>query len=242
MGAGTLRCPSCGAPAAADATQCTHCKSKLATIACAKCFGMVFVGSSFCPHCGTRAAKPKSISDEPLGPCPRCRGKLQDTQIGETLLHLCDRCAGIWIDAPALEAICADRERESAVLTTKLPPPLPNKPGTDRMYINCPQCNQLMNRLNYARCSGVVVDICKQHGVWLDHDELHRIVLFIRAGGLDHSRQLQMDQLRAKQSQLEQTMSQSTSGRVASLETDEDLPFASLAMELLGGLLRFSVR
>lgn len=45
-----------------------------------------------------------------------------------------------------------------------------------------------MNRINFARCSGVIVDICKGHGSWFDHEELTRIVEFIRAGGLDAAR------------------------------------------------------
>ena len=55
-------------------------------------------------------------------------------------------------------------------------------------YVPCPECSQLMNRINFARCSGVIVDICKQHGTWFDRDELSRIVEFIRGGGLNASR------------------------------------------------------
>jgi Zn-finger nucleic acid-binding protein len=46
----------------------------------------------------------------------------------------------------------------------------------------------MMHRLNFARCSGVIVDVCRAHGTWFDANELHRIVHFIRAGGLDQSR------------------------------------------------------
>ncbi len=46
-----------------------------------------------------------------------------------------------------------------------------------------------MNRVNFARCSGVIVDICKGHGTWFDREELSRIVEFIRAGGLSVSRE-----------------------------------------------------
>ena len=30
----------------------------------------------------------------------------------------------------------------------------------------------MMNRINFAKASGVVVDECRAHGVWLDNDEL----------------------------------------------------------------------
>ena len=41
-----------------------------------------------------------------------------------------------------------------------------------------------MNRVNFARISGVVVDVCKGHGTFLDPGELHAIVQFIHGGGL----------------------------------------------------------
>jgi Zn-finger nucleic acid-binding protein len=45
-----------------------------------------------------------------------------------------------------------------------------------------------MNRINFARFSGVIVDVCKGHGTWFDRDELSRIVEFIHDGGLDAAR------------------------------------------------------
>ena len=40
-----------------------------------------------------------------------------------------------------------------------------------------------MNRVNFAHCSGVVIDICKGHGTWFDRDELSKIVDFIPPAG-----------------------------------------------------------
>jgi Zn-finger nucleic acid-binding protein len=45
-----------------------------------------------------------------------------------------------------------------------------------------------MNRMNFARCSGVIVDVCKKHGTWFDRDELSRIIAFVREGGMNASR------------------------------------------------------
>ena len=41
-----------------------------------------------------------------------------------------------------------------------------------------------MNRVNFARMSGVIVDACRGHGTYLDAGELHRIVKFIQSGGV----------------------------------------------------------
>ena len=69
-------------------------------------------------------------------------------------------------------------------------------------YVPCPQCGQLMNRINFARCSGIVVDVCKGHGTWFDRDELREIVEFIRGGGLDLSRQKEKRELEFEREQL----------------------------------------
>ena len=46
-----------------------------------------------------------------------------------------------------------------------------------------------MNRVNFAHKSGVILDICKADGVWFEREELRRIVEFIRADGLETSRE-----------------------------------------------------
>jgi Zn-finger nucleic acid-binding protein len=46
-----------------------------------------------------------------------------------------------------------------------------------------------MNRSNFARSSGVIIDICKKHGVWFDRDELPKIIDFITGGGMQRARE-----------------------------------------------------
>ncbi len=90
----------------------------------------------------------------------------------------------------AFEKICAEREQQSAVLgaASTAPANTVNTQGKVN-YVPCPECKQLMNRINFARCSGVIVDVCKGHGTWFDRDELSRIIEFIRGGGLEASRE-----------------------------------------------------
>ncbi|MBW2368887.1 MAG: zf-TFIIB domain-containing protein [Deltaproteobacteria bacterium] len=44
-----------------------------------------------------------------------------------------------------------------------------------------------MVRRNFKKISGVMVDICRDHGVWFDAGELEQIRIFIANGGLDKS-------------------------------------------------------
>ncbi len=51
------------------------------------------------------------------------------------------------------------------------------------LYRPCPVCGAMMNRVNYARHSGVIINVCQKHGVWFDADELSRILVWVREGG-----------------------------------------------------------
>jgi Zn-finger nucleic acid-binding protein len=102
-----------------------------------------------------------------------------------------------------LQRICADREQQAAVLgvAQSLPTDIGNNLENIR-YLPCPICNTLMNRVNFAHCSHVIVDVCKAHGTWFDKDELRRIVEFIRAGGLDAARADEIAELERKRKEL----------------------------------------
>src|SRR5262245_31227461 len=115
MSAETLNCPMCGAAARTDATHCEHCGSRLATVACPSCFGMMFVGSKFCSHCGARADRTE-IDSGKRHSCPRCKAVMEAVMVGQLNFGECPKCHGIWADADTLEQLCADREKQAAVL------------------------------------------------------------------------------------------------------------------------------
>jgi Zn-finger nucleic acid-binding protein len=160
--------------------------------------------------------------EKPVGKvctCPRCRVNTKEVTLGQSTLRECPVCEGLWVDTVALHQITTDRERRATILgnaadilpTTQLAP--------ERVrYIPCPICKQLMHRVNFAKCSNVIVDVCKPHGTWFDKDELHRIVKFISAGGMDVVRAREMEQLEQKRRELEatkQTVAMRDRGRVS---------------------------
>lgn len=148
----------------------------------------MFIGSKHCPRCGAAAIAPESAEVE-ARPCPRCRMEMKPLVIGETPVGECSQCEGLWVDVRSFEKICADREEQSAVLGAATPESAAAGDKISKVkYVPCPECAQLMNRMNFARCSGVIVDICKKHGTWFDRDELSRIIEFIRGGGLNAAR------------------------------------------------------
>jgi Zn-finger nucleic acid-binding protein len=184
---------------------------------------MMFKGNKHCPRCGTAAAR-VSAENLPARRCPCCRIEMQAIVIGATAVRECSQCLGLWVDVGSFEKICADREQQAAVLGGAGPAPAHSASETTRKisYVPCPECAKLMNRINFAKCSGVIVDICKGHGIWFDLDELSRIVEFVRGGGLDAARSKEIAQLEEARRQLEVQQLAADSRRSSVLGFDRD--------------------
>jgi Zn-finger nucleic acid-binding protein len=76
---------------------------------------------------------------------------------------------------------------QSTGLRLALPQPKPFLEQEVR-YLKCPACGTLMNRQAFGRISGVVVDACRNHGVWFDAGELTQVIQFLERGGLERAR------------------------------------------------------
>lgn len=202
---------------------------------------MAFIGSRHCPHCGAAAAQATAAELSVLS-CPRCKTNMSSITLGAVAMRECERCVGLWVEVAAFENICADREQQSAVLGAALPAPAHQLPSGDPdaiRYVPCPQCGQLMNRINFARCSGVIVDVCKGHGTWFDRDELSGIVQFIRGGGLEVSRQKEKREIEFEREQLraEQLAAARRAGSPGVYSSDDDERLGGLSAA--SGLLKF---
>ena len=196
MEARVLRCSGCGASVPPDAPQCPYCKAQLATVACPACFALVPLSASHCPGCG--AAMAPRVAATPAGaPCPACAKPLAAAKVGELEVQACQSCGGLWLDRAVFEQLGTSRERQGAVLGVLPAPSAPPVAALEPVqYRPCPACAQRMNRVNYAKRSGVVLDVCKAHGIWFDQDELHRVLAFITEGGLDRARELEIEELK----------------------------------------------
>lgn len=183
-----LNCPNCGGAVMSDRTQCEFCRSRLKTVGCQACLELMFLGSKFCSHCGSPATAAVVVEENAGGDCPRCKRPLQMLAIDSISIRECEKCGGFWSDVATFENICANGEQRSAVLGFIGSNAHPQVHPAAISYVPCPDCKQLMNRSNFARSSGIIIDICKQHGVWFDADELPKIIDFILSGGTARQR------------------------------------------------------
>lgn len=127
-------------------------------------------------------------------------------RVGAVDLLECTECDGTWIETAAFERLCATREQQAVVVqkgTGAGGSGTPTLMPADRIrYRPCPQCQKLMNRQNFGRLSGTIVDTCSGHGTFLDRGELHKVVRFILDGGLDRARQAEVERLKEEQRRL----------------------------------------
>jgi len=189
MEAAVIRCSSCGANVGENDVQCPYCHSQLASVACPLCFGMVSIRAKFCAHCGSAVQVLEQGASSDLQ-CPGCQVKLVNTPVGGVDIHQCHSCGGLWLAKDRFEALAKARAQQNLNLPGQATPSVPLPSHTEPVrYRKCPVCTRFMNRVNYARISGVILDSCRDHGLWFDKDELRQVLAFVDGGGLEKSRE-----------------------------------------------------
>ena len=159
---------------------------------CAHCGRDINERLLICPFCGG-----ESFSDtgQPFPPqCPRCLKALDVYTKDSEEYGICPRCGGLWLDRGEFRRATRESDvyRKENLDSQSFHPPLPEAIA----YIPCVRCHKMMNRKNFARISGVVIDECGRHGVWLDAGELEKIRLFIADGGLERAQDKEIDKNR----------------------------------------------
>lgn len=110
--------------------------------------------------------------------CPRCSEALRP---GIAHVQLCPRCDGCWVDKGSLFQLT--RLTREQLSQTPIEPTLVADPKPLRMadqILNCPQCRLPMKRQIYCGDSGIEVDRCPDHGMWLDDGELSQLLDYVQ--------------------------------------------------------------
>ncbi len=183
-----MTCPYCGNRCSPMLRVCPHCDVRFDNVRCARCYTLQPPGSFACARCG-QALDLEPLLDATDAPCPRCVAPLEAAGGAgaweDARLHECPRCGGMFVPREALADILHRAE---------LSGPFPEVPRERTMaldevkYVRCPLCHTSMNRINFGKLSGVIVDVCRAHGTWFDASELTRVVAFAAGGGLAKTR------------------------------------------------------
>jgi Zn-finger nucleic acid-binding protein len=150
---------------------------------CEHCERDINITYDVCPICGGHQSESQSsIHPE----CPRCRVELQLFISNDEEYDICPECGGMWLDKDEFYRATRERDVYKSVTIKSEYRRVPIRGPIE--YVPCVRCAKLMNRGNFGKISGVIIDRCSKHGVWLDAGELEKIQHFIADGGLDTSR------------------------------------------------------
>jgi Zn-finger nucleic acid-binding protein len=163
---------------------------------CTNCAAPIPLNSVRCDYCGSRNDvdlqgvhyyTTHESGTERI--CPGCNAHLKTIDLGvggKFFIERCEECFGLFFDPGELEALLEysvknvfEINRDRLAIFTLA------KQSNVRVatYVKCPICTNMMNRINFGARSGVVIDRCKEHGVWLDAGELRQLCEWVKAGG-----------------------------------------------------------
>ena len=200
--AAVVRCSSCGGVRMDRQPACTYCGADLSLherdlhTVCPECMARISDRARYCHYCATPIAVQGHAGETTRHECPSCGSDrhLLSRSLGNPPLAVmeCERCGGLWLDNKVFQLL--EERAVAAAVTgdTFLHESERGRPGQDpdphgRFYRSCPLCGVLMHRRNYGKRSGVLIDSCRNHGLWLDLGELETLLRWVRAGGLSHA-------------------------------------------------------
>jgi len=164
------RCSSCSAPLAANTNICLYCRTR----------NDVDLHSKYDYSLNARA------SDRI---CPHCEIPLQTINLevnGELLIERCDKCFGLFFDPGEIETLMEHSVSSVFTINKSQLSNISNErfqKDQKIKYIKCPVCQSFMQRSVYGHRSGVIIDRCKKHGIWLDSGEITQLLEWKKAGG-----------------------------------------------------------
>lgn len=163
---------------------------------CKNCSAPIPADTIVCSYCGTRNDTDLAgihefteVVPDHERTCPRCDLPMKtiDLKIGGTfLIERCDKCMGMFFDSGELEALIKATVKNVGYVNHKKLKELYALKRRDEYgvaYIKCPVCDTIMNRVNFGQRSGVIIDRCPDHGLWLDGGELRHLLEWVKAGG-----------------------------------------------------------
>ncbi|MDP6558037.1 MAG: zf-TFIIB domain-containing protein [Pirellulaceae bacterium] len=194
--ASVIRCSSCGSAREKGSNRCGYCDADftiherdLHTV-CPKCLTRVSDKAKYCQHCATKLTGEHLAEDFSQLACPLCGPErlLSNRRLGQEQVSVleCSICAGLWLGIDAFERLRERVLNESAqkrALLRHKPRPSKLRRHVGPTYRPCIHCGKTMHRQQYARGSGVIIDVCREHGIWFDEQELQQILDWTVRGG-----------------------------------------------------------
>jgi Zn-finger nucleic acid-binding protein len=183
------KCTNCGAPLPQNSVVCQYCNSRNAV----DLTGI----HEYTTH---KPEQPRT--------CPICQIEMDTISIAkqETFyIEKCRQCHGLFFDTGELEALLDKSVQHIQIINYKRLVEISESSLLEQSvtYRKCPVCTKIMNRVNFGTRSGVIIDVCHDHGVFLDAGELRQLMEWRKAGGqyLHEQTKVEFSKLQEKKEQ-----------------------------------------
>jgi len=101
-------------------------------------------------------------------PCPECKRKLSIIHVLDVELDCCQFCHSFWFDSGELKLLTGlKKDVVSEGMKTRA------------SKYECPICDKPMKETVFKASHNLLVDQCEEHGVYLENNELNRVVEII---------------------------------------------------------------
>ncbi len=165
----------------------SHCKS---------CSAPLLANTNVCRYCGVRndidlhgKFQYYVNNKQSRRICPECNTHLQTIDLNNSLLiEHCQKCFGLFFDPGEIETMLEYSVSNVFQINLELLRNI-NKDRYQKQnhkkikYIKCPVCQGWMKRNNFGYRSGVIINQCKQHGIWLGSGQITHLMEWKKAGG-----------------------------------------------------------
>lgn len=97
--------------------------------------------------------------------CPECHRPFSIIEMDDLELDLCQPCQSFWFDRGEL--------KEFSGLDSDVPG---NRLTSRKSKYGCPICSKPMKEHVFMAPHNILVDVCEEHGVYLEDNEINRVV------------------------------------------------------------------
>lgn len=112
--------------------------------------------------------------------CPRCDKPLAPVKSAGPAMVGCATCHGVWVDRKMFGQISPTHAKARKLGAARWARGAGAKAA---QRIKCPICYYWMDATDFEKCPELVIDVCRRHGTWLDANELHSMLRFLKDGG-----------------------------------------------------------
>ena len=173
---------------------------------CTNCGGRLEGNLTICPFCQSRQDVDlaqvhfRNLGHQGNMPCPSCESMLEVIEFESTpplQIERCASCYGLFFNPGELEALLEAKIDQAVWIDGQRLQEIAQNFAYNHVveYLKCPMCEERMSHINFGGKSGVIVDRCGAHGVWLQGGELRRLMEWWRAGGKHLHQQNEVEKL-----------------------------------------------